>query len=385
MAIYPKLTKDGKIKKNNKGIKLYYFRDYYTDIYGKKHQYKSGLYAGKNVVEDAEREWLKNISNKDTNDANIDFMSVYNEWLSFVQKQRKDSTYYGIETRCNKYIQSFFKDYKLHYIKMNSINKWYDKLDDYPISIDYKNTIIGYLRDFLGYCRDNYDFDNKIVGRIIKYREDAPKDKLKDSEINFWCHDEWKEFIPFVDDYEDMVMYNFFYYTGLRFGEFDALNWTDYDPIGKTIKVTKNLSNKVKGKKFVITDPKSKNSVRIVDLDDNLNNLLIEYKKYKIQRSYSFSEKDFIFGDINYVAGTTFRRRLDNYISKVQKVREDFKRITPHGFRHSHVSLLIDLGCDSRDVAERIGDTVRTVEETYYHMFPKKKKITIDKLNNLEK
>ncbi|MDO4394998.1 MAG: hypothetical protein Q4C23_03355 [Mycoplasmatota bacterium] len=37
------------------------------------------------------------------------------------------------------------------------------------------------------------------------------------------------------------------------------------------------------------------------------------------------------------------------------------------------VSLLINLGCDSRDVANRIGDTVNIVEKTYYHMFPTKK------------
>ena len=30
------------------------------------------------------------------------------------------------------------------------------------------------------------------------------------------------------------------------------------------------------------------------------------------------------------------------------------------------MSLLINLGCDSREVAERIGDTVQIVEKTYY-------------------
>ena len=50
---------------------------------------------------------------------------------------------------------------------------------------------------------------------------------------------------------------------------------------------------------------------------------------------------------------------------------------------HCHASLLIYLGCDSRDVVERLGDTVDVVENTYYHMFPKKKKHTLDILNNL--
>lgn len=47
------------------------------------------------------------------------------------------------------------------------------------------------------------------------------------------------------------------------------------------------------------------------------------------------------------------------------------------------VSLLINLGCDSRDVANRIGDTVNIVEKTYYHMFPTKKTHVVNVLNNL--
>ena len=45
--------------------------------------------------------------------------------------------------------------------------------------------------------------------------------------------------------------------------------------------------------------------------------------------------------------------------------KANVKRITPHGFKSSHVSLLIHLGCDSRDVAERVGDTVQMIEKTY--------------------
>lgn len=51
------------------------------------------------------------------------------------------------------------------------------------------------------------------------------------------------------------------------------------------------------------------------------------------------------------------------------------KKITPHGFRHSHVSLLIHLGFDIYEFADRFGDKPREVEKTYYHMFPEKKKV----------
>ena len=385
MPVYQNKDKNGKVIYTKDG-RSWYFRDYYYNIYGTKKQYKSPYYLTKKEAQEEERKWLDKIVKQDNSDSQyVMFLPVFEEWQAFRKMQLKESTFYGFKTRTDKYIRSYFEKYKLHFIKINTITMWYQKLDKYPLSLDYKNTIITYLRDFFEYCRDNYDFDNKVVAKIQKYRVDTPKDKLKDSEVNFWCYDEWKEFISTVDNYKDWVMYNFLYYTGLRFGEFDALTWKDYDPINKTISITKNLTNKVKGKKFTITTPKTKNSIRLVDLDDELNDILIKYKEYKKANLYNFSEDNFMFGDINYVAPTTFARHLNKYIDKCKEVREDFKRITPHGFRHSHVSLLIELGCDSRDVAERIGDTVKVVEETYYHMFPKKKKITVDKLNKLKK
>jgi len=79
-----------------------------------------------------------------------------------------------------------------------------------------------------------------------------------------------------------------------------------------------------------------------------------------------------------HISPTTFKNHLDRYITMA-----GVKRITPHGFRHSHVSLLINLGCDSREVANRVGDTIQVIESTYYHMFPQKRNHTISVLNNI--
>lgn len=87
----------------------------------------------------------------------------------------------------------------------------------------------------------------------------------------------------------------------------------------------------------------------------------------------------FVFGNIKCISPTTIRRKLDFYINKT-----NIKRITPHGFRHSHASLLIHLGLDSRDVAKRLGDTVQVIESTYYHMFPEKKSNAVNVLNKLK-
>ena len=49
----------------------------------------------------------------------------------------------------------------------------------------------------------------------------------------------------------------------------------------------------------------------------------------------------------------------------------------------NNVSLLIPLGLNFEDVAERLGDTIEMVQSTYYHMFPEKKSNTVNALNKL--
>lgn len=49
------------------------------------------------------------------------------------------------------------------------------------------------------------------------------------------------------------------------------------------------------------------------------------------------------------------------------------QKIRVHGVRHTHASLLIDMGCTPFLVAERLGhERVQTTMETYSHLYPNK-------------
>ena len=302
------------------------------------------------------------------------FIQVYNEWLDYKKTQVKSTTYYSRKKRANLYIVTFFKDYKLHNIKIDTINKWKSNIMNLNVELEHKNRLIADLKEILEYAKNNFDFDGKILSKLQKYRVEKIKTE-GDSNYNFWSYDDFKKFIQVVDNDLYYTMFNFLYYTGVRFGEMIALNWNDIDLERKTLQINKTLSNKVEGKKFIITEPKTKNSNRIIDLDNNLVELLYKHKQ-KEEKIYNFNNQMFVFGNARYIPSTTFTRKLNYYINKAE-----VKKISPHGFRHSHVSLLINLGCDSRDVAERIGDTIQVVEKTYYHMFPQKKKRTVEVLN----
>lgn len=54
-----------------------------------------------------------------------------------------------------------------------------------------------------------------------------------------------------------------------------------------------------------------------------------------------------------------------------------------HELSHSHVSLLIDMGFPAMLIAERIGDTVEMINNTYGHLYPNRHEEVADKLEQL--
>ena len=57
------------------------------------------------------------------------------------------------------------------------------------------------------------------------------------------------------------------------------------------------------------------------------------------------------------------------------------KRIRVHDLRHSHVSMLIEMGFSAIDIANRVGHESVKVTYRYAHMFPNKDLMIAKKLN----
>lgn len=60
------------------------------------------------------------------------------------------------------------------------------------------------------------------------------------------------------------------------------------------------------------------------------------------------------------------------------------KPIRVHDLRHSHASLLIELGFTPLAISERLGhEKVQTTLNTYSHLYPNKDNMIANKLNDL--
>lgn len=59
------------------------------------------------------------------------------------------------------------------------------------------------------------------------------------------------------------------------------------------------------------------------------------------------------------------------------------KKIKIHGIRHSHISLLIDMGFNADAIADRVGHESIDITYRYAHVFPSTQQDVASKLDNM--
>jgi len=166
----------------------------------------------------------------------------------------------------------------------------------------------------------------------------------------------------------------------MRKGEALALTWDDLE--GSAVSVTKTLTLGKNNKK-IIQSTKSEAGDRKVELDDETISILKEWKHQQAQellelKIISFNRNRLIFTNSienKYLNLPRPGQMMDKVINK-----HKLKRITPHGFRHTHCSLLFEAGATLKEVQDRLGhEDIRTTMDIYAHVTEGKKQETVSK------
>ena len=202
---------------------------------------------------------------------------------------------------------------------------------------------------------------------------------IKMNEVNkFYNTEELKHFFDCVKDYGNMKYLAFFRllaFTGMRKGEALALNWSDIDFDKKLVHITKGVvldENEIP----MISTTKTKKSVRTVSLDDES---LATLRKWKIEQAKelmsiginSLNKHQLLF---TYDANKLYRPSYSNCWLEQIINKYNLKKITMHGFRHSHCSLLFEMGTPIQVVQERLGHSnIKTTMDIYTHVTEKQR------------
>lgn len=142
-------------------------------------------------------------------------------------------------------------------------------------------------------------------------------------------------------------------------GELLALTKEKFDFEKHTLKIDESLQRI--DWKNVITAPKTKKSIRTIVMPEFLTDEIKEYT----DSFYKLKSKDLIFN----FSKSYLHHEMDRGSKKSQ-----VKRIRIHDLRHSHVSLLIELGFSATAIADRVGHESIDITYRYAHLFPSKQK-----------
>ncbi|CZR10835.1 tyrosine-type recombinase/integrase [Trichococcus collinsii] len=307
----------------------------------------------------------------------IKFKDVYDIWMEEHRRMVKQGTVVTTKRYArlhvlpklgNKYVQS------IDLLEcQRAVNEW----SEHFASAKYPKGIAQQVLDYamlLGYIKENPMRKVRLPKRV------SDLSKLD----NYYNLDELKFFFECVKDYNNPKMSMFFRllaFTGARKSEVLALQWGDIDFNGKTINITKTVSLD-ESENAIITTPKTKKSIRKISIDDQT---LIELRQWKtIQSQYYLAKGINIFG-LDQFLFTTKENKIylptlvNEWLYYLEK-KYPLKHITLHGFRHTHCSLLFEMGTPLEEVQERLGHTdIKTTMNIYTHVTEKRKEKTAEK------
>lgn len=186
----------------------------------------------------------------------------------------------------------------------------------------------------------------------------------------FWTREEYTKFSDaMMDKPVSFYAFEMLYWCGIREGELLALTPSDFDFQKRTVSITKSYQ-RIHGQDL-ITTPKTPKSVRVVQMPQFLCDEIQDYLK----QLYGIESNDRVFP----ITKSYLHREMDRGCKQT-----GVKRIRIHDLRHSHISLLIDMGFTALAIADRVGHESVDITYRYAHLFPNRQTEMANQLDQLK-
>ena len=294
--------------------------------------------------------WEAESRKKTTGNLNMTFESFARLYMEKQMVRLKPSTYATKENIIEKHLIPFFGEMKMNNITVQNVLTWQNDLINKKYSKSFLKTVHNQLNAILNFAVLYYQLPSnpaKIVGNMGTDKE---------IKMNFWTKDQYLQFGECMKE-EPLYFYAFecLYWLGIREGEMLALTRNDFDFNKKTVHIDKTYY-KLNGQEY-ITSPKTRRSIRVVTIPEYLCNELQEYLD-----TYGIDDEAVrMFPYTKSQLTKVFQRGIK---------KAGLPPIRVHDLRHSHCSLLIDMGYSAVAIAERLGHESIHITYRYAHLFP---------------
>ena len=338
----------------------------YTDWTGEKKQTQKRGFQTKREAQAWEREHLR----KATSDLDMTFKSFVEQYTADMQTRIKENTWATKEHIIRSKLLPYFGKLKMCNITAQQIITWQNELLNYkdekgkPYSPVYLKTVHNQLSAIFNHAVKFYNL------RENPCKKAGSMGKKKNREMLFWTKEEYLKFAEvMMDKPQFYYAFEMLYWCGVREGELLALTPADFDFKKGTVSINKSYQRL--NKQDVITTPKTPKSNRVIQMPQFLCDELQDYLK----QLYGVEPDSRMFP----ISKSYLHREMDRGCKQT-----GVKRIRIHDLRHSHISLLIDMGFTALAIAERVGHESIDITYRYAHLFPTRQVEMADKLDSLK-
>ncbi|WP_158524622.1 site-specific integrase [Auritidibacter sp. NML100628] len=201
-------------------------------------------------------------------------------------------------------------------------------------------------------------------------------------EIATWTAEQLQTFFTWNrDTLEDELfpLWRLIAYTGMRRSEALALRWSDINT--KTMRVS--IRRAVDTDDWTKTKTTKTGQARVIDIDAETLKVLASYKVARAEVSFELAKADaYIFGDDDgkLRSPDAMTSRWDRRLKWATEKFDSLHRVTIKGLRHTHATLLLELGEHPKVVQERLGhSTITTTINIYSHVTPTMQRSAVDR------
>lgn len=299
------------------------------------------------------------------------FESFIDTYTADMKNRLKENTWHTKEHIIRTKLLPYFAKRKMNSIQPKDIIAWQNEMikcrdkSGEAYSPVYLKTLHNQLSAIFNHAVKFYGLKDNPAAKV------GNMGKAKAREMLFWTQEEYKKFSEeMMDKPVSFYAFEMLYWCGIREGELLALTPADFDFDRETVTISKSYQRI--GGRDIITDPKTPKSNRTIKMPEFLCEEMQDYMK----QLYRIGKNDRLFE----VTKSYLHHEMDRGANAA-----GVKRIRIHDLRHSHISLLIEMGYSAVAIADRVGHESINITYNYAHLFPSTQSDMADKLNQFRK
>ena len=365
------LAKNKNIRKRGK---KYYYKVMVTEKDGSRKQRE---FAGSESLKETEKMRIEAQAKYNKKQfipsSNMPLFDLLDLWQKETSYNLRESTIINRQKRIRR-LKKWFKNEKISKMSRFKIQKTFNELSETELKKSYISNLYGTLK---------LSFEYAI--NILEILEDNPCNRIvitgkKSKEERAYTRDEYIALKKHLFNKRNKTYYYFFVFgikTGMRCGEMLALKWKDIDFENQIIKITKGSF--FRKKEFVISEPKNKNSIRDIYVDDEVIEILHTLKNIQNENKSTYKQH---YNDTNFIFQLPNGNNLGKgFISTFYRnIKEIVKINAPiHSMRHTHITWLIEDDANLKSIQYRVGHSdIKTTLNIYTHVTEKMKKDVVE-------